>query len=344
MSAVTADGTDGGEAAPARPGGTAASKALWVVTGAVSAWATAQITRGVELEGPAGQQAAVVLMLLAVAKLAQLPFWVWRRGTPRLLRARGIRTRAGAVSCTLAVFMLVGGVVVGPATWWLAESLCGLLDLPFRISGFWPYVVASLVDLVLMVVLKALSDSCTREGRSEGAVGRLARLTACFGVLCLLTAGTGTIRLGQEPWWRSLLTLVVLGALFSAAGLGGTLFSDLGWPGLRRTLLMVLPVLAVGSVAATTLLLWWVTWFSTALRPTAALEGFGSFLTAGLIATAMLWAANLPFFLYGLRRRGHSLRTPPGGYGATAPVAVRANGFGYVWLQPSRSPGAGEEL
>ncbi|MFI6104996.1 hypothetical protein [Streptomyces sp. NPDC051310] len=321
-----------------------ATKAVWgLVAGSASTWGAAQVTRGVELDGPAGRQAAVVLIVLALARLAHLPVLALKHGLPRLGRVGAVRRHEGAVGCTVTAAMVGGVVVAAPFLWWLAEAVCGLLDLPLRISGARPLVVVALADLLLGMALTALRGPLTAAGRAQGAVGRLGRLAVCFGVLWLLTAVLDGIRPDAGAWWRTLLVMVALAVLFSLLGTGFTLWHDLGWPALRRMVLRTLPFLALGSVAGSALMLWLVSWFSTALRPTLHVSGSGTFLLGGLVAAALMWAAGLPFFLRGLGRRGLSLRAQPrpGGaygpdepYGAMRRLAVRATGFGFLWPRP----------
>ncbi|GAA3801784.1 phage holin family protein [Streptomyces phyllanthi] len=306
------------------------TKALWwLVMGSASTWGAAQVTRGVELDGPAGRQALTVLTMLAVSTLGHLPVLAVKHGLPRLVRVDAVRRHEGAVACLVTVVTVGAAVVMAPLLWWLAETVCALLDLPLRISGFWPFVVVALVDLLLGLALTALRGSLTSKGRAQGAVGRLGRLAVCFGVLWLLTSALGGVRLEADEWWRAVIAMVVSAVLFSLLGTGFTLSHDLGWPDLRRLVLGVLPFLAVGSLAGGALVLWLVSWFGTGLRPTLHVSGFGTFLSAGVITAVVLWAAGLPFFLYGLKRRGTD--APQGG---PRPLSVRATGFGYVWPRP----------
>ncbi|MFJ8646720.1 hypothetical protein ACIRNI_11405 [Streptomyces sp. NPDC093546] len=325
--------------------------AWWLVTGGATAWGAAQTTRGVELGGPAGRQVAVVLIVLALGLLALLPGRALKHGLPRLVRTDAVRRHEGPVSCLLSVTMVGGVLVLGPMQWWLAEAVCGLLGLPLRIAGFWSYVAAAVVELFLGIAVTALRGSLTAKGRAEGAVGRLGRLLVCFGVLWLLAQALGGVRLETDEGWRSLLALTAMAVLLSALGTGYTLSHDLGWPALRPMVLGSLPLLAAGSVAGGALALWLVSWFSTALRPTLHVSGLGTFLLGGLIAAALMWTAGLPFFLYGLKRRGLSLsqgRRAAHPYDAAypyphdaayRPLAVRGTGFGYVWPAP-RKPAA----
>ncbi|WP_158827793.1 hypothetical protein [Streptomyces sp. NRRL S-118] len=321
-----------------------AGKAAWgLVAGSASTWGAAQVTRGVELDGPAARQAAVVLIVLALARLAHLPVLALKHGLPRLGRVGAVRRHEAAVGCTVTAAMVGGVLVAAPLLWWLAEAVCGLLDLPLHISGARPLVVVALADLLLGMALTALRGPLTAEGRAQGAAGRLGRLAVSFGVLWLLTVALDGIRPDTDAWWRTLLAMAALAVLFSLLGTGFTVSHDLGWPALRQIVLRVLPFLAVGSVAGSALMLWLVSWFSTALRPTLHVSGFGTFLLGGLVTAALMWAAGLPFFLRGLRRRGLSLRAVPprgGAYGPDAPcgavrrLSVRGTGFGFLWPQP----------
>lgn len=64
-----------------------------------------------------------------------------------------------------------------------------------------------------------------------------------------------------------------------------------------------------------------------------AAGGPGAFLLAALIATGVMWAPNLPFFLHGLRRHG-LLRPPPAEHGWDAPpIVLRTSRFGYIWQE-----------
>ncbi|MFJ2780794.1 hypothetical protein [Kitasatospora sp. NPDC087315] len=328
---------EAGTATAAGRAGAATTQVLRAGAGGLTAWTAAQITGGVELNGPAGRQAAVALVFLV---LSQLPIRAGRLAKRLLRRVRWSEGAAAAVSCIAALGMLIGAVTLGPVQWWLTEVLCDHLGLPLHISGFWPFVVAPLVDLLLSVALAMPGACLTRKGRATGSVGRFTRLVACFGALWLLTSGLGIGRLGADEWWRSTATMAALAVLLLAlAGLGATVYSDFGWPHLRSLLLAGLPFVAAFGVCAIALTLWLLSWLSTAMRPTLGIEGFGTFLWAGLITTAVLWAANLPSFLHGLRRRRHNSPTGDGGYGPARPPAVWANGFGYVWMTADETAG-----
>ncbi|GAA2437014.1 hypothetical protein GCM10010191_59830 [Actinomadura vinacea] len=308
-----------------------------LVRDGIAIWCTAQILRDVRLEGSAGRQAAAVLVVLGLTWLVTLGSQGLRKlQSGPLWRNRWARSHPGTTVSAFVVGGLSLAVVLEPLTWWAATAMCRALDLPLRMSGFWVFVVAPLVKIVIDFLLRSVGEQ-----RKPGGLGRLVRFAACLGVLWLLVAVLDGVRLGAEQWWRTLITTVVLAALFNVANLRISMSSTYPWDYDRRRLLWGMLMLAVYSLVANALVLWLVSWSSTALRPPLETAGTGTFLVGGLIATVVMWAANLPFFLAGLRARGLRL------FGAEAeagylvhPLRLHVSRFGYIWESPAPAPSA----
>ncbi|MFC5746925.1 hypothetical protein [Actinomadura rugatobispora] len=304
-----------------------------LVRDGIAIWCAAQILRDVRLEGPAGRQAAAVLVVLLLSRLLG---WLALQGVRqlqdrRLWRQRWIRSHPGTTVSAFFVGSLSLAVVLEPFAWWAADAVCRALDLPLHMSGLWVFVAAPLVKSVIGFLLRSAADL-----RKPGELGKPIRFAACLGVLWLLVAVLDGVRLAAGQWWRTLLTTVVLAALFNVVNLRISMSSTFPWAHTRRRLRRGMLILAVYSLVANALVLWPVSWFSTALRPSLEVAGTGTFLLGGLIATVVMWAANLPFFLAGLRARGLSMSG--GGTATGYPIRLHVSRFGYIWESPPPSP------
>jgi uncharacterized membrane protein YvlD (DUF360 family) len=235
-----------------------------------------QVVARARLDGPWGQRIGALALAACV--------YLCGPRLPALVAGRMRRTGPG---CGTLLLRLPGALVLGPVMLWVAGELCRGAGLELRISGFWPLLVAAVVLVAAESYLGTLIRVGTRDGREEGAAGPVVlTLAAALGLWLAALALPGA-RLADGPWWRQLLTLLVLGWLFA-------LNPKVPVPFLRILTSRSGPFLFVVGVCVNALVLWAVTWFSTGLRLPMHIGGVGGFLLAALLVTALMWVANLP--------------------------------------------------
>jgi hypothetical protein len=218
---------------------------LPIVSGGVAVWVTTQVVRGFQLDGSMRRQA----LALAVAAVLY------------------------PVLGTLPII----GIPVGL---WLSVVVCQWLDLPLRVSGFWPFVVGAVVCYVVAEIHDTIWDLLTAGGGQDRLV-RLAELIVLVGgvgVFWLLVVTFDAIRIDDGAGWRQSLIIVVLGALFVSVVSGVHLSASLA----------PISFLIVAGI------LWLVSWFSTGLVLTLEVAGFGTFALAGLLGAVAMWVVKLP--------------------------------------------------
>ncbi|MBL7547929.1 phage holin family protein [Frankia sp. AgB1.9] len=257
---------------------------------------SARLVDGVRLDGPAGRQALALLLAGAVCWLAirvpaSLEWLVSRRATTLSRQGRGggawvlVLTPLGLVSAAAMLYL---------PQLWVAERLCRKAGLPLRIVDFWTLVVVAIVTYATVTTLRPVAWTLFRPRQASSSLRHAGVVLCCAGALWLVTLAVGGAELAPGAWWREILTFALLGWLFAKINI---MYSFYGVP-----LGVTIPPAAAYAVVANALMLWFTSWFSTALLLTLSVRGFGSFFLGSLLASAVMWAVTWPFFLAGARR------------------------------------------
>jgi hypothetical protein len=266
---------------------------------AAGCWIVAAIADGVRMDGSVGGQ---VLASLLVGVTFQLPALLQklleRAGKPR--------------SCLAAVVFVAANLVLwlpgSVLALWVSVLICEAIDLPLRVAGFSSIVFGTVAILYCSAVLHTPVVLARR--RAEGGFGIMARMLASLLVLWLML-GLDGVRLDEGPAWQQVLTVVMLAPLFHFINI--RLLMNVP----RHTAVRLLPAIVGYSLVANAFALWVVSWISAAaLKMPLSVTGIGTFVVSSSIATAIMWAVNLPGLLGVLRSRGQ--------------VLVRVSRFGYL--------------
>jgi hypothetical protein len=246
----------------------------------------ARLVPGFSLGGPAAERFAAASLIAAAATATQA-------GVYRI--ARRVLDRPGHAPAALSV-------VVSPVAVWLAAWCGGGLGLAVELEGFAATVGTALV-IALAVVVTALAYAAVVAGHQpryrRRAASMLIDYTATLAGLWLATA-LDAVRLEPGSVVARLVAAIVLSALFMpVAGLLGLADVAFAITGSRRAVAAVAAV----DLAVAVVVLWALSWLSTATPVTLSISGFfGSLLTVLLMA-GIRWARIL-------RRIGRSAGDP----------------------------------
>jgi hypothetical protein len=269
---------------------------------ALAAWVAGTAVAGITLSGPLVRQllACLTVAVLAVVILSTVELFNKLLGhAPGRLR-KVIRGFEGTA--------LVLGIL--PLVLWLGSVVGGLLDLPLRVDGFWPLVAGAVVMVaaggLMNFLVAAVRRLELRHLSRRRAVAGAVRLWAGLLALWLAVTVVPGVRLDDGEWWRVLLALLVLTALFTAVKFSFHITATVDmyrwW----------YPPLLVAYMVVTNLLMFGlVWWFGGMLEPALRIDGPAGFAVASPLCTAVMWLAHLPFLfplLRTIRREGLTYR------------------------------------
>ncbi|GIG63762.1 hypothetical protein [Phytomonospora endophytica] len=275
---------------------------LWqVVVFAACAWGAAHVVPGVSLDGPVRRQLLVVVVLSLFDQLStMLSRSISRSGVP-LSVGRLFRRNAG-VGCFGYTALLAVTVLAGPIAWWLTSRVADAMSWPFRVEGFWPFVLAPLVTMVLTWLPVQLPRLFTEPALRPLLAGQITRVLASIGGFALLLA-VGLIGFEPDAWWRTGITLVVLACLYHLPGVHVDYRAE-GWPwiAVNRAMIRASTFALLLGLTLNTLLLLAAEWASPHLGVRMTIDGFWTLVTCAAVLLLLTWAVSTPPALRRMRR------------------------------------------